>query len=184
MNVGKLFSFFNVLAAALVVAMLGVLGWVNRPPAAPKAPAYVLSERSPVEVQVYYLSAGGEKLVSEKRNVPVVQGDQNPQGVAEAALNVWNQGPTAPELKAAVPGDLPVPRVWLRGDNYFVSLPGEYRKLDYSVSGEYLMLCSITRTLLENRGLDVTFLVDNKDVTTIGHMDLRQPLSRQDCKDL
>lgn len=180
----NLFSFFNVLAAALLAAAVLAVGWVNRPPPTPEAPNYVLSERLPVEVPVYYLDAGGQKLVSEKRNVPVVQGDQNAQGTAEAALTVWSQGPATEGLKAAVPSETPVPRVWLRGDNYFVSLPAEYRTLGYSVSGEYLMLCSITRTLLENQGLDVTFLVEGKNEATIGQVDLRQPLTRQDCKDL
>ena len=179
-----LFSFFNVLSAILLALAVAAIGWVNRPPPTPEVPNYVLSERQPVEVQVYYLDPGGQKLVAEKRNVPVVQGDQNPQGIAEAALAVWNQGPSDGKLKSAVPADLPVPKVWLRSDNYFVSLPEEYRNLGYSVSGEYLMLCSVTRTLLEKQGLDVTFLVNGKNVPTIGHMDLRQPLTRQDCKDL
>ncbi|MDO4263797.1 MAG: sporulation/spore germination protein, partial [Deinococcus sp.] len=125
------FSFFNVLAAALLVLAVAAMSWVNRPPPTPEVPNYVLSERLPVEVPVYYLDAGGQKLVSEKRNVPVVQGDQNAQGTAEAALTVWNQGPSTTGLKAAVPSGLPAPRVWLRGDNYFVSLPAEYRKLGY-----------------------------------------------------
>ena len=180
----NVFSFFNVLAAGVLALTVAAMSWVNRPPPTPEVPNYVLSERLPVEVPVYYLDAGGQKLVSEKRNVPVVQGDQNAQGTAEAALTVWSQGPSTAGLKAAVPAKLPVPRVWLRGDNYFVSLPAAYRDLGYSVSGEYLMLCSMTRTLLEKQGLDVTFLVEGKNVTTIGQVDLRQPLNRQDCKDL
>ncbi|WP_261663548.1 GerMN domain-containing protein [Deinococcus sp. Marseille-Q6407] len=180
----NLFSFFNVLAFVLLVLSFAAITWVKRPPPAPEAPNYVLSERLPVEVPVYYLDASGQKLVSEKRKVPVVQGDKNPQGIADAALTIWSQGPAGEGLKPAVPTRLPAPRVWLRGDNYFVSLPPEYRNLGYSVSGEYLMFCSITRTLLESRGLDVTFLVGGQNVTTIGAMDLRQPLTKQDCKDL
>lgn len=179
-----LFSFFNVFALALLLLAFAAMGWVNRPPPTPEVPNYVLSERLPVTVSVYYLDAGGQKLAAEKRNVPVVQGDKNAQGVAEAAATVWSQGPSNSALHAAVPPKLPVPTVWMRNENYFVNLPEEYRNLNYSVSGEYLMLCSLTRTLLEKQGLDVTFLVGGKNVTTIGAMDLRQPLTRQDCKDL
>ncbi|MFC6617113.1 GerMN domain-containing protein [Deinococcus radiophilus] len=93
-------------------------------------------------------------------------------------------GPAEGTLRPLVPADVPAPNVWLRSDNYFVSLPEAYRSLGYSVSAEHLMLCSITLTLLENDGLDVTFLVEGKNVSTIGHMDLRQPLTRQDCLDL
>lgn len=179
-----LFSFFNVISAALLLLAFWAVGWVNRPPPTPEVPNYVLSERVPVEVPVYYPAKSGGKLTSEPRNVPVVQGDQNPQGIAEAAITVWSQGPKNTALGAAVPAVLPVPKVWLRGDNYFVDLPKEYRTLNSSVSGEYLMLCSLTRTLLEKQGLDVTFLVTGKNVTTLGAVDLRQPLTRQDCKDL
>lgn len=175
-----LFSVFNVTALLLLLAAVAALQWVQRPAPKPEAPQYVLSERLPVEVPVYYATPEG-RLASELRNVPVVQGDQNSQGVAEAAVKLWAQGPASDQLRPLVAEGMPAPRVWLRADNYFVDLPAQYKQLDYSVSGEYLMLCSLTRTLLEGNGLDVTFLVGGKNVTTLGQIDLRQPLTRQDC---
>lgn len=179
----NLFSVFNVLAAALLAVALAALAWVNRPPPRPEVPSYVLSERLSVEVPVYYLAKDGQHLMSEPRNVPVVQGDQNVQGVAAAALTVWNQGPAGDSALPVVPAGLPAPSVWVRGDNYIVSLPKEYAELHPSASAEYLMLCSLTRTLLEKQGLDVTFLVAGENKPALGAIDLRQPLTAQDCKD-
>ena len=50
-------------------------------------------------------------------------------------------------------------------------------------SGERMLLCTVTRTLLELKGQDVTFLLGGKNVDTLGHLDLREAFTGQDCAD-
>ncbi|MFC6590999.1 GerMN domain-containing protein [Deinococcus lacus] len=179
----SLFSFFNVVALLLLAAAYFGLQWVSKPPQAAAAPHYSLSEREPVKFIVYFTDSGVQELRPESRSVPVVAGESNLLGTAQAALTVWAAGPTQDGSVAVVPQGLPTPEVWMRGEHYYVSLPGAYRKIGYGVSGEHMMLCSLTRTLLEKNGLDVTFLVDRKNVETLGALDLREPFHRQDCAD-
>ena len=59
-----------------------------------------------------------------------------------------------------------------------------YKAYNYGVSGERMLLCSLTRTLLEQRGKDVMFLLAGKNVgTLLGHADLHAPYAREDCSD-
>lgn len=181
--IGKLFSAFNLFGFALLAVALMASAWVNKPAPPVKAPSYVLSERVPVAVKVHYLAADGSGLGAENRNIPVVQGSDNTLGVANAAIGLWAEGPHTAGLKPVLPKDAAKPQVWLRSDNFYVSLPMSYRKMGLSVVEEHYLVCSLARTLLDNGGLSVTFLLDNKNVAVLNHIDLRQPFVRQDCPD-
>ena len=177
----RLFSLFNVVSAALLAAASFAYQEVQRPPETPRAPALELAERRGVQVKVYFTDAQVQTLKPESRTVQVVQ--ENPSAVSQAALNVWAQGPTASGSLPVVPKGTPAPRVYLRGAHYYVNLPDAYLRLKYGTSGERMLLCTLTRTLLEARGQDVTFLVGGQNVDTLGRLDLREPYTRQDCAD-
>ena len=120
-------------------------------------------------------------LKMEVRTLQVTQKDVGT--LAQAALNVWAQGPNTSGSLPVVPKGTPAPRVYLRGAHYYVNLPDAYLRLKYGTSGERMLLCTLTRTLLETRGQDVTFLVGGQNVDTLGRLDLREPYTRQDCAD-
>jgi hypothetical protein len=179
--VRRLFSLFNVLSAALLVVAALAVQAVQRPPTPPKAPTLQVAERTPMKVKVYFTDPQVQALKAESRTVQVAQ--SNPRAVAQAALNLWAAGPSASGLLPVVPGGKAAPKVYLRGPHYYVDLPAEYAALRYGTSGTRMLLCTLTRTLLETRGEDVTFVLDGQPVETLGQIDLREPFTRQDCAD-
>ncbi|GAA5531788.1 GerMN domain-containing protein [Deinococcus aluminii] len=177
----RLFSFFNVVSLALLAAAAYAYQEVQRPPATPTAPKLELEEKRDVQVKVYYSDAQVQTMKPETRTVQVTQ--ENPGTLAQAALNAWADGPKASGSLPLVPDGTAAPKVWVRGPHYYVNLPETYLKLRYGTSGERMLLCTLTRTLLEKGGQDVTFLVGGKNVDTLGHLDVREPYTRQDCAD-
>ncbi|WP_216318041.1 GerMN domain-containing protein [Deinococcus aestuarii] len=177
----RLFSLFNVVSVALLGAAAYAYQEVQRPPETPRAPALELAEKRGVQVKVYFTDPQVQTFKPETRTVQVLQ--ENPGAVAQAAVNAWANGPTASGALAVVPKGTPAPRVWLRGGHYYVNLPAAYQGLKYGTSGERMLLCTLARTLLETRGQDVTFLVNGQNADTLGHLDLREPYTRQDCAD-
>ena len=182
-----LFSVFNVLALALLGLASLAYRTVQQPPATPKAPALALTGQQNVRVTLYFSDAQVRGYVRQTREVSARQND--PVALAQATLGGWVAGPasvasTAPRTLAAVPRGSAVPTVMLRGEHFVVDLPASYAQLNYGVSGERMLLCSLTRTLLEQRGKDVMFLLAGKNADTLlGHADLRAPYAREDCSD-
>ena len=134
-----------------------------------------------LSVKVYFTDPQVQRVLPETRTIQVTQ--RNPAAVAQASLAVWAAGPAQSGHLGAVPRGTAAPKVYLRGTHYFVDLPAAYGNLRYGTSGERMLLCTITRTLLETRGQDVTFVLNGQPVETLGHMDLREPFTRQDCAD-
>ncbi|GGS16866.1 GerMN domain-containing protein [Deinococcus knuensis] len=180
-GVARLFSLFNVVSAGLLAASVVALQAVQRPPVAPTPPKLELVERTPLKVKVYFTDAKVQLLKPETRTLMVAK--SNARAVAQAALNVWAAGPYDRSLLGAVPAKTAPPKVYLRGQHFFVDMPAAYANLRYGTSGERMLLCTITRTLLEERGEDVTFLLGGENVETLGHLDLREPYTRKDCAD-
>lgn len=176
-----LFSLFNVVSAGLL--FVAVMAWqaVQRPPVTPDAPTLQLAQRTAVPVKVYFTDAQVQRLVPESRTVQITQ--RNPAAVAQAALGVWAAGPSQAGHLGAVPKGTPPPKVYVRGLHYFVDLPASYAQLRYGTSGTRMLLCTITRTLLDTRGQDVSFVLNGQVVETLGQIDLREPFTRQDCAD-
>lgn len=177
----RLFSLFNVVSLALLVAAAYAYQEVQRPPQTPGPPKLQLEEKREVKVKVYFTDPQVQTLKPETRTVQVTQ--ENSTTLAQAALNAWAAGPKTAGALPLVPGGTEAPKVWVRGPHYYVNLPGSYKKLRYGTSGERMLLCTLTLTLLETRGQDVTFLVDGQNVDTLGHLDVREPYTRQDCAD-
>lgn len=177
----RLFSLFNVISAALLAAAALAYQAVQRPPTAPEAPKLQLAERTAMKVEVYFTDPQVRAMKPETRTVQVTQ--SNPRAVAQAALNVWAAGPNNPAHLAVVPAGTAPPKVYLRGLHYYVDLPAAYANLRYGASGERMLLCTLTRTLLDKRGEDVTFVLDGQPVDTLGQINLREPFTRQDCAD-
>ena len=177
----RLFSLFNVVSLALLGAAAYAYTEVQRPPATPEAPKLQLQERQSKPVKVYFSDAQVQTMKPETRSVQVTQ--DTPSATAQAALRAWANGPQTQGSLPVVPKGSPAPNVWLRGTHVYVDLPESYQRLRYGTSGERMLLCTLTRTLLEVRGQDVTFLVGGKNVETLWHLDLREPYRAQDCTD-
>jgi hypothetical protein len=184
-----LFSVFNVLA--LVLLSLSALAYrvVQEPPGTPKAPQLPLAKQKTVQVTLYFSDSQVRRYVRQVREVTVGQDD--PVVLAQATLKGWVAGPVKSDGSASdgsalavVPRTAAVPTVMLRGEHFVVNLPTSYAALNYGVAGERMLLCSLTRTLLEQRGKDVMFLVGGKNADTLlGHADLHAPYAREDCAD-
>ncbi|WP_424949207.1 GerMN domain-containing protein [Deinococcus sp.] len=177
-----LFSIFNVLG--LVLLGLSALAYrvVQEPPAAPKAPLLELAAQQSVPVTLFFSDVQVRGYVKQLRDVQVTQND--PVQLAQAAIRSWAAGPLKSGAVAAVPKGSAAPMVMLRGEHFVVDLPASYAALNYGVAGERMLLCSLTRTLLEQRGKDVMFLVNGKNADTLlGHADLHAPYAREDCAD-
>jgi Sporulation and spore germination len=180
------FSLFNVLALALLVLSSLAFRWVQQPPAPPKAPKLALAEQTAVPMTLFFSDSQVRGYVKQSREVQVTQ--QTPVVLAQASLKSWVAGPapvtTGQKVLPAVPRGSDVPTVWLRGEHFVVDLPESYSKFNYGVSGERMLVCSLTRTLLEQRGKDVLFLVGGQNAQTLlGHVDLISPFTREDCAD-
>lgn len=179
----KFFTLFNVVALLLLLAAAYAYQVVQRPQETPQMPKLEITALHPVKVTVYYSDKQVQNMKPVQRTVQITE--ENANVLAQAAANAWAQGPAgaASDVLAVVPKNTPAPRVYVRGLHYYADLPAAYTKLNYGSSGERMLLCSLTRTLLEKRGQDVTFLVDGKNVETLGHLDLSDPYTRQDCLD-
>lgn len=179
----RFFSLFNVMALLLLGAAYLALEWVQKPPATPALPKLELSELHDVKLTVYYPDSQVQTMRAVSRTMQVTE--ETTTSLAQAALNAWALGPGVEGggVLRAVPKNTPAPRVYVRGLHYFVDLPAAYTKLNYGSSSERMMFCTMTRTLLDKKGSDVTFLVDGKNVETLGKIDLDEAFTRNDCAD-
>ncbi len=176
-----LLSPFNVIALIVLALVYGADKVVKRPPVV-AAPPEVRQTLKQAKVSVYYVTPDMSAYFTQPREVDVQ--DNLPQEVGQASVRAWVAGPQGASGKAlaVVPADSDVPRVWARGEHYYVDLPQSYTNLNYGATGERMLLCSLTQTLLAVRGQDVRFLVNGQDATTLlGHMDLRSPYTKADC---
>jgi Sporulation and spore germination len=177
-----LFSVFNVVALILLGLSALLYRVVQQPPVAPKAPQLAVAQKQTARVTLYFSDSKVLGYVKQSREVQVSEND--PVELAQAAVRGWASGPGASSggAVAVVPKGSEVPQVWLRGEHFVVNLPASFSALNYGVSGERMLICSLTRTLLEQRGKDVMFLMDGKNADTLlGHADLHAPYAREDC---
>lgn len=177
----KLLSLFNVVA--FICFGLSFLAYQNmqKAPPVPELPPLKLSEKSLVELKIFYSDIDVEKMRALVRKIQVESKDK--VRLAQAAANIWAQGSGVKGggVLDAVPKGSKTPQVYLRGDHYIVNLPAKYAKLGYGSSAERMMICTLTRTLLEIAGKDVYYLVNSQSVDVLRHIDLREPFTRQDC---
>lgn len=173
-----LFSPFNMICLLLLALSYLAYREVRRTPPPPKVPELQRKTQN-VSAKLYFSTPNMDGYRTEQRQLAVAQ--NLPSQLAQAALAAWVKGPSAGGL-AVVPPDSEVPKVWLRGDHFLVDLPASYTRLNYGTTGEQMVLCTITQTLLSQRGTDVKFLLAGKDTTTLlGHLDLQSPYTRAEC---
>jgi spore germination protein GerM len=79
-----------------------------------------------------------------------------------------------------VPAGTPPPTIFLRESTALVDLPAVYGRLGYGSAGEIALIYGIASTLLEFKEVQqVKFLLDGKEVESLGHLSLLDPFKRQ-----
>ncbi|WP_245895847.1 GerMN domain-containing protein [Deinococcus irradiatisoli] len=170
----------NILGLLLLALSLYLRDWVSRPPTTPTPPELQLEVMQPLSVRLYFSNTQVDDFVTEDRTVQVE--GKSPGKVAQATLNAWVRGPLKGKGLRAVPQGSAAPDVWVRGPHFYVNLPTSYTQFNFGISGERMVICSLTRSLLEKTGKDVLFLVGGQSSPTLlGHMDLRRPYTKADC---
>jgi hypothetical protein len=176
----RLITPINILGLLLLALSLGVRELVSRPPAPPSLPTLQLEAVQPQAVTLYFSNAQVDGYVKEERTIQVE--GKSPGKVAQAQVGAWVRGPQAGKGLRVVPSGSPAPDVWVRGPHFVVNLPQAYTKLSYGLGGERMIVCTLTRTLLDKSGKDVLFLVGGASTQTLlGHLDLRRPWEKADC---
>lgn len=177
----QIFTPINIIGALLLAAAVYAKQVVSEPPPTPQAPQLRLEEVRPQSLPVYYLSPQLD-YAKETRTVPVE--GVTPGKIAQAQVAAWLKGPQVAGHLRVVPSGSDSPEVWLRGQHFVVNLPRSYAQLRYGAEGEHLLICTLTRTLLEKTGQDVSFLVGGEATSTLmGQIELRRPYTKADCPD-
>jgi hypothetical protein len=170
---------------ALLVALVSVLLFlvtrsaeqppatvVNSPDAAAAGPSRTIKAR------LFYVSADGMRLTSVERDVPFAEGAEQAREIIAAQI-----APVAEPLVSAVPAGTKLRALFLteRGDA-FVDLSREAVSAHTGGTlNELLTVYTIVNALTVNLPAvrSVQILVDGKEVQTLaGHVDLRQPLAK------
>jgi len=179
--VKRVFTPFNVMTLILLAASAFAYYQVQLPPPEATVPDYGnRAEVQEAKLRLYFSDSQVQQYATEERALSVRS--VTPGALGQAAVDALADGPTGSGL-AVLPKSGDKPRVWARGEHYVVDLPASYAKLNYGASGERMVLCSITNTLLGVKDMkDVTFLVAGRNTESLlGHMDLRSPFTREDC---
>lgn len=176
----RLITPINILGLLLLALTIGVREWVSRPLLSPGLPALQLEAVQPQDVTLYFSNLQVDGYVKESRTLQVE--GKSPGKVAQAQADAWVRGPLAGKGLRVVPQGSPAPDIWVRGPHFVVNLPQNYAKLSYGLGGERMIICTLTRTLLEKSGKDVLFLVGGASTPTLlGHLDLRRAWNKVDC---
>ena len=170
----------NILGLLILILGLFAREWISAPPPSPVAPALQLEAVQPQNVTLYFSDAQVDGFVTETRTLQVE--GKSPGKLAQAQLDAWVRGPLKGKGLRVVPQGSPAPDAWVRGSHFYVNVPASYAQLNYGLSGERMIVCSLARTLLETSGQDVLFLVGGKSSPTLlGHLDLTRPYTKADC---
>ena len=176
----RLVTPINILGLLLIVLALFARNWVSAPLPTPVAPVLQLEAVQPQKVTLYFSNKQVDGFVTETRTLEVE--GKAPGKLAQAQLAAWLRGPLKGQGLRVVPQGSAAPDVWVRGPHFYVNLPASYAQFNYGLSGERMIVCSLTRTLLESTGQDVLFLVGGQSAPTLlGHLDLTRPYAKTDC---
>jgi spore germination protein GerM len=175
-------------ALVLVTALLAWILFIGLPrwyaaPHAPQAPPPVEAatpaepERK-IKARLFYVSDDGRNLTSVEREVPY---GADPGAQAKAILEA-QIAPAAEPLLSAVPAGTRLRAVFVANGEAYVDFTGEMISAHPGGSlNELLTVYTIVGSLTANLPAvnAVQILVDGKEVDTLtGHVDLRQPLTR------
>lgn len=135
-----------------------------------------LEPGGPKVFKLHYEKASLDGMLIEKRTVNVEQGEDQ----LVRALQELFKPPQAQGALPLVPVGTPVPTVFLRDDTAIVDLPAPFASLNYSIEQESALIYGIASTLLEFKSVkQVRFLLQGKEVESLGHISLLDPFQRQ-----
>ena len=174
-----------VAGVALLVGIVSILLYlVLRSPDVPPAAAASTPDAAAagpsrtIKARLFYVSADGMRLTSVEREVPFAEGAEQAREIVAAQI-----APVAEPLLSAVPAGTKLRALFLteRGDA-FVDLSREAVTAHTGGTlNELLTVYTIVNALTVNLPAvrSVQILVDGKEVQTLaGHVDLRQPLAK------
>lgn len=167
----------------LLLAAAAIFQYVVTLP--PKVPEYELNN-GPATVtrsaRLYFNDPALEKYRTEERKLELAV--DNETNLANMAIKALMTGPRAEGSVSTLPKTEDTPTVFTREGHYYVNLPASWQKQNFGSTAELLLVCTITRTLLDlnPHNLDVVFMVDGKTVESLaGHVDLRNAFDRESC---
>lgn len=135
-----------------------------------------LENRGPRNIKLYFAKDTEDGLVVEERSVQITEGEY----VLGRVLDELVRGPQMPGAAPLVPAGTPAPTVFLRDSTALVDLPAAYGRLNYGTAAEMALIYGITNTLLEFKEVQqVKFLLEGREVESLGHLSLLDPFKRQ-----
>ena len=174
-----------VAGVALLVGLVSVLLFFvarspDRPPATvTNTPAAAAAGPSrTIKARLFYVSADGMRLTSVERDVPFAEGAEQAREIIAAQI-----APVAEPLLSAVPAGTKLRALFLteRGDAFVDLSRDAVSAHTGGTLNELLTVYTIVNALTVNLPAvrSVQILVDGKEVQTLaGHVDLRQPLAK------
>ncbi len=173
----RLLSLTNLLG--LVVLILGAAGlWLLQSDPGSRAlnlPSD-LDNQGPRTIRLYFASDATDGLVVEERTIQVAEGEY----LLGRVLSELVRGPQIAGAAPLVPAGTPAPTIFLRDNTALVDLPAAYGQLHYGTAGEMALIYGIANTLLEFREVQqVKFLLEGREVESLGHLSLTDPYKRQ-----
>lgn len=135
-----------------------------------------LENQGPRAVKLHFAKDTEDGLVVEERTIQIAEGEYTLGRVLEELV----RGPQIQGAAALVPAGTPAPTVFLRDSTALVDLPAAYGRLGHGTAGEMALIYGIANTLLEFREVQqVKFLLEGKEVESLGHLSLLDPFKRQ-----
>ncbi|WP_299428045.1 GerMN domain-containing protein [uncultured Meiothermus sp.] len=135
-----------------------------------------LENQGPRTVRLHFAKDTEDGLVIEERTIQFVEGEYTLGRVLEELV----RGPQIQGAAPLVPAGTPAPTVFLRESTALVDLPAAYARLGYGTAGEMALIYGIANTLLEFKEVQqVRFLLEGREVESLGHLSLLDPFKRQ-----
>lgn len=130
-----------------------------------------------VKLALYFVAEEGEALKAEQRAVA------NREGIARAAVEELIAGPQGKGLQGTIPAGTELLDIGIKDGICTVDFSSEFRDNHWGgSSGELLTVYSVVNVLTQFPTVEkVQFLIDGQRVDTlVGHVDLSQPLERNE----
>lgn len=177
MKTQKWISFILVLILALYIGACNKNSKSGAPPAPESAPQTPATR----EVTLYFSDDQAMYLVAEKREVQLEKDDA--QVLASAVINQLIAGPVSSKLIRTIPPECRLLSLKVENGLATVDFSRELQTRHWGGStGEQHTLCSIVNSLTELPGVQkVQLLIEGEKQETLkGHMDISQPMTRDD----
>jgi spore germination protein GerM len=174
-RLGNWFSFTNMVG--LVILLLGLAGlWASQTRTGTRTlniPASL--DSGPKTLKLHFAGKNGEGQI-ETRQILLEDG----QDIFVRAVEELIKGPQQQGAAPVVPPGTLAPNIFLQETTALVDLPAAYTKLGYATAAESSLVYGIVNTLLEFKQVEsVRFLLDGKEIESLGHISLVDPFKRQ-----